>query len=251
VRAGLLSDRDGNPSRILVLRRRALGDLVCSLPALGDLRRAFPGATIDLVMDPSWVAAAKASAPVDNVLALPPTVTARARFALSLRRARYDLVIDLMSTPQTALLSRITGAKTRWWLDLSGRAWAYTKRVDRPGSALDPRGRPTTSATPCGAWWQAAIPRAIATAAAPRPPRRSARATFRRAWRSPRALRECQGVAGLAYAEVAIGCASAATPRSRSSGPREKRACARHLRRGSGCGACPAGSVVDLANRLE
>src|SRR5262249_29614270 len=68
---------------------------------------------------------------------------ARARFALALRRARYDLVIDLLSTPQTALLTWITGAPKRVGLDLSGRGWAYTTRVTRPGSALDRRGRPT------------------------------------------------------------------------------------------------------------
>ena len=130
-------------SRILVLRRRALGDLVCSLPALADLRRAFPHATIDLVMDPPWIDAAGAWAPVDRVLSLPPGATARARFALALRRARYDLVIDPLSTPQTALLSWITGAPQRVGLDLSGRAWAYTVRVARPGSALDRAGRPT------------------------------------------------------------------------------------------------------------
>jgi ADP-heptose:LPS heptosyltransferase len=131
------------PARILVLRRRALGDLVCSLPALADLRATYPHHAIDLVMDPEWVEAARAWAPVDRVLALPLGPLGRVRFAMALRRARYDVVIDLLSTPQTAMLSWITGARVRVGLDLSGRAWAYTRRVLRPGSALDECGRPT------------------------------------------------------------------------------------------------------------
>jgi ADP-heptose:LPS heptosyltransferase len=135
----------GSPdvARILVLRRRALGDLVCSLPALAALRADYPHARMDLVMDAPWVEAARAWAPVDRVLTMPSSAIGRMRFAWTLRHARYDLVIDFLSTPQTAILSWLTGARTRVGLDLSGRAWAYNARVPRPGSwPYDMGGRP-------------------------------------------------------------------------------------------------------------
>jgi len=146
------------PSRILVLRRRALGDLVCSLPALADLRAAYSQAKIDLVMDPAWVEAARAWAAVDRVLAFPVPAMERVSFAWALRRRRYDLVIDLLSTPQTAWLSWLTGAPRRVGLDLAGRAWAYSERVTRPGSAHAGAGRPMYVGDAMRALVAAAIP---------------------------------------------------------------------------------------------
>jgi ADP-heptose:LPS heptosyltransferase len=173
------------------------------LSALADLRRAFPKATIDLVMDPPWVAAARAWAPVDRVLALPRAASARAGFALSLRRERYQLVIDLMSTPQTALLSWITGARTRVGLDLAGRAWAYTERVERPGSALDFGGRPTYIGDAMRDVVRAAIPRAIAAgASAPEVPARRRHDPPRVAL-APGATWSAKAWPAKAYAEVA------------------------------------------------
>jgi heptosyltransferase-2 len=138
------------PRRVLVVRRRALGDLVLSLPALALLRRRLPGARLDLLMDSSLLDVARAWAGVDRVLAFPDRgatdgaarLAALWRLARELARQRYDLVVDLHSTPQTALLCRLTGAPRRIGLDLRGRRWAYTVRVRRGGGEPGPDGRP-------------------------------------------------------------------------------------------------------------
>jgi ADP-heptose:LPS heptosyltransferase len=140
----------GAVARVLVVRRRALGDLVLSLPALAELRRRLPGARLDLLVDRPLTAAARAWSVADRVLEFPDRSTssglgrtgALAALARRLAAERYDLVIDLHSTPQTALLTRLTGAPRRAGLDLRGRAWAYTVRVPRPGSEPGPDGRP-------------------------------------------------------------------------------------------------------------
>ena len=144
---------EGAPAvrRVLVVRRRALGDLVLSLPALDLLRRGLPGAEIDLLMDGPLVETARAWAGADRVVAFPDRATGPgwARRAAALRRLvgelagrRYDLAVDLHSTPQTALLCRLTGAPRRVGLDLPGRRWAYTVRVARTGGEPGPTGRP-------------------------------------------------------------------------------------------------------------
>ena len=239
------------PSRILVLRRRALGDLVCSLSALADLRRAYPHASIDLVMDPPWVDAARAWAPVDRVLALPRGASGRVRLALALRRARYDLVIDLLSTPQTALLSWITGARVRVGLELSGRAWAYTERVNRPGSALDRHGRPTYVGDAMRQVVAAAIPRASAALSAAAPPPRPRHAPPRVAL-APGATWNAKAWPATAYAEVANRmrerCLAEVTVFWAPGEEELARAiciAAPHAR------LAPAGTVVDLARGLE
>src|SRR5687768_18408959 len=55
------------PRRILLLRLERIGDLLMALPALADIRRLAPGATIDLVVG-SWNAElARAIVPVTQV----------------------------------------------------------------------------------------------------------------------------------------------------------------------------------------
>ena len=238
------------PSRILVLRRRALGDLVCSLSALADLRRAYPHATIDLVMDPPWVEAARAWAPVDRVLALPRGTTARVGFALALRRARYQVVIDLMSTPQTALLSWITGARVRVGLDLSGRAWAYTERVNRPGSALDGRGRPTYIGDAMRHVVAAATPGAAPLSVLSLPPR--ARHASPQVALAPGATWSAKAWPATAYAEVA----NRMRERCRAEvtvfwAPGEEELARAICTAAPHARLAPAGTVVDLARGLE
>jgi len=238
-------------SRILVLRRRALGDLVCSLPALADLRAAYPHAHIDLVMDPAWVEAARAWAPVDRVLALPGSAAGRVRFAFSLRRERYDLAIDLLSTPQTAWLSWLSGALRRVGLDLAGRAWAYSERVTRPGSALDGAGRPTYVGDAMRALVAAAIPGG-ARRAAPLAPARTGGSQPPRVALAPGATWSAKAWPARAYAEVA----RLARERWQASvtvfwAPGEE-ALAREIAAAApGTELAPGGSIVDLGERLR
>lgn len=49
-----------------------------------------------------------------------------------LRKERYTAVIDFLGLPKTALLSRLTGAKTRIGFDLRGRRRFYTHALDTP-----------------------------------------------------------------------------------------------------------------------
>jgi len=121
--------------RVLVIRRRALGDALVGLPAVLALRDALPHAQIDLVMD-------RVLAPLFTAVAGIEILTWDGRDRLSairwirkLRRRHYDLVIDYLSTPQTALWTALSGARWRVGYDLQWRNWAYNVRVPRRGGA--------------------------------------------------------------------------------------------------------------------
>ena len=110
--------------RILLVRLSALGDVVHALPAITDLRRAFPQATIDVATDERFADIPRLHAGVDRVL---PLALKRWKSRLGqgstwreigqalreLRATGYDLVIDLHGLNKSALVSRLARARRR------------------------------------------------------------------------------------------------------------------------------------------
>jgi len=112
------------PSRILMVRPSALGDVCRTVPVLASLRRAYPEAAIDWVVRERFVEAVSAHPALNGVIAFP-----RSRFAGSwrdpaafgemvrwfggLRRGRYDLVIDCQGLGRSGLMTWVTGAPRR------------------------------------------------------------------------------------------------------------------------------------------
>lgn len=124
--------------RILVLRRRALGDLLLTLPAVRALAESYPAAGVDLLVDTPFVPVVRGLPYVRDVLVFPdapstPRGRGRALLALfaAVRRTGYDLVVDALGTPRTALLAWWSGARVRAGFAIRGRAWAYTVTVPR------------------------------------------------------------------------------------------------------------------------
>ncbi len=115
--------------KILLIRRRAMGDALVSLPAIAEVRRLWPVAEIDLVIDRPFATLIAGMAPYVNVLSYPPAEGIS--WLGFLRSGNYDLVIDWLSTPRTALWTLFTGAPIRVGYDLRRRWWAYNIRVPR------------------------------------------------------------------------------------------------------------------------
>ena len=108
---------------ILVLRLDRIGDVVMSLPALADLRGAFPAARIRLAVG-CWSEPLARRAPVDEVLVWSAPWVGRpsegaesfralAARARALRPARLDLALDLQGDVRASLLLWLTGARIR------------------------------------------------------------------------------------------------------------------------------------------
>lgn len=98
-------------NRVLIVRLGALGDLVHAIPVAAALRRARPGVRID------WLVAAKHRALLDLVpvvdrrLALGRGGAALIDAVRELRRARYDVALDLQGLLKSAALARASGAR--------------------------------------------------------------------------------------------------------------------------------------------
>jgi lipopolysaccharide heptosyltransferase I len=115
------------PTRILVIRLSALGDVIRTLPLLPPLRHRFPTARISWLCEPAQEPIVAPQPLVDEVLIFPRRDLARAlstgrlaRAALrsrslvrELRQRRFDIVIDAQGTYKSGILMRLSGARLR------------------------------------------------------------------------------------------------------------------------------------------
>jgi ADP-heptose:LPS heptosyltransferase len=125
----MMREARGDFRRILLIRRKALGDALVSLPAVAAIAEAWPGAAIDLVIDRPLSGLLGDLAPAVRVVSYPDG--ADGPWLRWLRSQRYELVIDWLGSPRTALWTALSGARLRVGYDLPGRRWAYNLRVPR------------------------------------------------------------------------------------------------------------------------
>jgi lipopolysaccharide heptosyltransferase I len=95
----------------LIVRLGALGDIVHAIPAVAALRRAWPEARLDWVVDAKHRAVVDLVAGVDRVVAIDGrSVRGWTRAVRELRTVRYDVAIDLQGLLKSAVLARASGA---------------------------------------------------------------------------------------------------------------------------------------------
>jgi lipopolysaccharide heptosyltransferase I len=96
---------------VLIVRLGALGDVVHAIPAVAALRRAFPSARIDWLVEAKHRAIVDLVTVLDRTIALErPTLKGWTQAVGQLRAARYDLAIDLQGLMKSAVLARASGA---------------------------------------------------------------------------------------------------------------------------------------------
>lgn len=122
--------------RILLIRLRLIGDVVFTTPVIGALRRQYPGARIDYVVEPHASPVVEGNPRLDEVIvATRPEASGRLMHDVALARrlhaGRYDVVIDLHGGPRSALLTWATRASRRIGYSIPGRRWMYTEQVPR------------------------------------------------------------------------------------------------------------------------
>lgn len=123
--------------RILLIRLRLIGDVVFTTPIPRALKRAFPDARITYLVEPPAAPVVAGNRHIDEVLVAPRPAGLRRllfdlRLASRLRRAHFDVVIDLHGGPRSAWLALATGARQRIGYVIQGRTWMYTRAVPRP-----------------------------------------------------------------------------------------------------------------------
>ncbi|MEI7481509.1 MAG: glycosyltransferase family 9 protein [Elusimicrobiota bacterium] len=123
---------DFNTNKILLIQFRQIGDVLLSTSAAEVLKANFPRAKLDfLTQQPSEQALAR-NPVIDEVLVY--DAKKPVKWLLEVRRRRYDLVVDLMSNPRSALVAAMSGAKIKAGPAYTHSAWAYNFKLElRPG----------------------------------------------------------------------------------------------------------------------
>ncbi len=128
--------------KILFIRLGRIGDIVLTLPAIAAVQAAFPEASLAFLVYAEFASLLKGLPRINAVLKVDRARHRRNRLIAitretvgllrELRRSRFDLVIDFHGFGETALFSWWTRAPQRWGiLNRPGRAWAYTRSVQR------------------------------------------------------------------------------------------------------------------------
>jgi ADP-heptose:LPS heptosyltransferase len=131
------------PNRnILLIRLKSIGDILFTLPAVHQVREAFPEARISFLVSKEYAPLLAGFRGVDAVIALDrarfrrpnPVVILAQTFSLlrHLRQPKFSLAIDFQGYGETALLTWWSGAAQRWGtVYRAAREWAYTRGVSR------------------------------------------------------------------------------------------------------------------------
>jgi len=116
---------------ILIIRFKALGDIVLTLPIIRALRQRFPHARMVYVVFDRFREALNGDTGLDEVVAFPQRFLSRLSFFKEIRRRRFDLVLDLISSPVSAYITYFSGAKYRIGMDVGRQGWCYTSLLPR------------------------------------------------------------------------------------------------------------------------
>ena len=96
---------------ILVVRLGALGDIVHAIPAVAAIRRAYPGARIDWLVERKHRAIVDLVTAIDRTIELArPSLDAWVATTRELRASAYDVAIDFQGLLKSAVLARASGA---------------------------------------------------------------------------------------------------------------------------------------------
>jgi ADP-heptose:LPS heptosyltransferase len=104
-------------SRILLIKPSSFGDIIHGLPVLAACKGHWPNAQIDWAVKREWAGLLTGHPMLRRVVFFPGTVWEGLRAWPELRRANYDLVIDLQGLFRSGLYAALTGCPVRVGFD--------------------------------------------------------------------------------------------------------------------------------------
>jgi lipopolysaccharide heptosyltransferase II len=122
--------------RILIIKLRAIGDVLLSTIVTKNLRLAFPDASIHYLTEPPSVEVLRGNPFVDGIHVHERDRMTGIRLVRMIRRQRYNLVLDLFGNPRTALVTKLSGAPYRVGYRFGYRAHAYNIVVEPRGNSV-------------------------------------------------------------------------------------------------------------------
>lgn len=112
--------------KILLIKLRGIGDVVCSTIVLDNLRDEFPNAQIDFLTEKPSSYGLLGLTHLNNVFIFDKKkLKSRIKLAWKIRKTKYDLIFDFFCNPSSAQITFFSGAKYRIGFPLRGRKYAY------------------------------------------------------------------------------------------------------------------------------
>ena len=126
-----------NWQKILVIKLRAIGDVILTTPALENLRQAFPQTQIDFLTEKMCAPIVAGHPALNEVLVFDRNQPGASRKLIQqVRRRRYDVVFDLFGNPRSAVLTLLSGAPRRVGFRFRVRQYAYNLKVEPRGGRV-------------------------------------------------------------------------------------------------------------------
>ena len=118
-------------NNILVLRMSGVGDVLWTTPFLTSLRKAYSGAKISYVVKDFCAPVLFNNPDIDDLVIFKKgSLSEQIAFLKELRKAGFDMTIDLVGTPRTAIQSVISGAMNRIGFNFGYRRFFYNHLLD-------------------------------------------------------------------------------------------------------------------------
>jgi lipopolysaccharide heptosyltransferase II len=112
--------------KILIIKLRGIGDVVLSTIVIDNLRKDFPNAHVDYLVEKPSEPGLLGLKEINNVLLFERnSFWKKVSLIFQIRKIKYDLVLDFFSNPSTALITYLSGAKYRVGFPYRGRKYAY------------------------------------------------------------------------------------------------------------------------------
>ncbi len=128
--------RPDSISRLLVIKLRAVGDVLLSTIVLENLRSAFPKAQIDFLTEKPSREVLRGNPAIDNLIIFDKAEISNIGLIKKIRNNRYDLIFDLFSNPRSAFITFCSRAKFRVGYPFRGRRYAYNVLIPTRGGEV-------------------------------------------------------------------------------------------------------------------
>ncbi len=123
-------------SSALIIKPRAIGDVLLATPVIRNLKLKFAHLKIDFLCERFTSDVVAGNQFLRDVLSFDKKNDSTISLISLVREKKYDVVIDLFGNPRTALITRFSGAQYRIGFPFRGRAYAYTIHVTPRGGEV-------------------------------------------------------------------------------------------------------------------
>ena len=113
-------------NKILIIKLRGIGDVVLSTIVLDNLRKDFPNARIDYLVEKPSEPGLLGLDGINHVLLFERNdFRKKVSLIFQIRKTKYDLIFDFFTNPSTAIITFLSGAEYRVGYPYRGRKYAY------------------------------------------------------------------------------------------------------------------------------